>query len=1008
MTGKSREIVEALNERKIAICCVQETRWRSEGTRRLGDQLKGYKFYWKGQADGQGGVGILLTTELAKDVIEVKRLSARVILVKLLVANGTLSVVSAYAPQTGRPEEEKAEFWRTLEGAMAGATRKDRIMIAGDFNGHVGEQVMGFPETHGGRGVGERNREGERLLEFAEAMNMVVVNTWFDKPQHRLVTYESGDAKTQVDYILLDRGERKHIRDIGVIKSIECVRQHYLLVMKWTLKPLVQQPVIRTQKVRTWKLRDAAIRTQFSKIVEREARKHKRSKYTSVDAVWQQFKMAIMAAAEKVCGISKGSCRERKPWIWNNAVQQAVKAKRQRFQEWYKNKTKANRWKYLQARTMAKDEVRKAIASNAKSVAEKLETMGKHARIFGEVRRIIGDRVDVGKTRQIKNSEGKILSDGSEMVNAWTQYMEKVLNDGHVNAPDAITADLVRGPELPISVDETRTALTQMKTGKAAGGSGITTEMLKAFGEGGLTWLTDIFNRTWQEGNMPEDWKVGIIIPVYKGKGDPLECSSYRPIKLLEHAMKVLEKVIENRLRKLVDIDEMQRGFMPGRCTTDAIFTLRTMIEKHLEKNKELWAAFVDLEKAYDSVPREAIWWALRKQGVNEQLVKAVQVLYKDSKSAVRIMTNAGAKVGQHFEVSAGVHQGSVLSPLLFICVMEEATKLIRKGAPWEMLFADDLAITAEDQGELEQQLEKWKESFEAIGLRVNVAKTKVARFARNAEAVTKPQGKSPCGVCGKGVGANSILCGTCKKWVHGRKCSGLKGALAKVKDFKCKTCTEGPKQQEQMQVGEATFEKVEEFCYLGHVLETKGGVQGAVRARIRSAWANWRKVAPVLSRREVSHKLRGWLYKTTVRSALLYSAETWPVRKEEVEKLERTEMRMLRWMTGRKEALTRGSESIRKTFGLDTIESALRKCRLRWLGHVYRRESTSVIQACEKVLVAGKRPVGRPPITWRALVREDMKLLGLTEERAADRRGWRSAISVDPANPARCGKRGR
>jgi len=132
----------------------------------------------------------------------------------------------------------------------------------------------------------------------------------------------------------------------------------------------------------------------------------------------------------------------------------------------------------------------------------------------------------------------------------------------------------------------------------------MTTEMLKALGEEGLRWLTEMFNQTWEEGKMPEDWRVGIITPVYKGKGDPQECSSYRPIKLLEHAMKLMEKVIERRLRGIVNIDEMQRGFMPGRCTTDAIFAMRTLIEKHLEKNKELWAAFVDLEKAYDRVPR--------------------------------------------------------------------------------------------------------------------------------------------------------------------------------------------------------------------------------------------------------------------------------------------------------------------------------------------------------------------------------------------------------------------
>jgi len=191
--------------------------------------------------------------------------------------------------------------------------------------------------------------------------------------------------------------------------------------MKWELKPLKQQLTTRTQKVRGWKLRNETTRVEFSELVEREARRQKQRTEPSAETKWQQFKETIMTAAKRVCGVSKGSCRERKTWIWNNEVKQAVTAKAQQFQNWYKTKTRADRERYMQART----EVRKAIASNARGVAERLEAMGKQARIFGEVRRIIGDRTDIGKTRLIKNSQGKILTNENEMMKAWTQYMEK-------------------------------------------------------------------------------------------------------------------------------------------------------------------------------------------------------------------------------------------------------------------------------------------------------------------------------------------------------------------------------------------------------------------------------------------------------------------------------------------------------------------------------------------------------------------------------------------------------
>ena len=124
-----------------------------------------------------------------------------------------------------------------------------------------------------------------------------------------------------------------------------------------------------------------------------------------------------------------------------------------------------------------------------------------------------------------------------------------------------------------------------------------------------------------------------MVLPIYKGKGDPMECGFYRGIKLLEHAMKVEEKIFEHRIRQ--QIDDMQFGFMKGKGTTDAIFVARQMQENFRVKGKKLYFGFVDLEKAFDRVPREVISWAMRKLGVEEWLVSAVMSMYAGAKTVV-------------------------------------------------------------------------------------------------------------------------------------------------------------------------------------------------------------------------------------------------------------------------------------------------------------------------------------------------------------------------------------
>ena len=132
------------------------------------------------------------------------------------------------------------------------------------------------------------------------------------------------------------------------------------------------------------------------------------------------------------------------------------------------------------------------------------------------------------------------------------------------------------------------------------------------------------------------------------------------------------------------------------------MFCLRVLQEKMREHQKDLHMVFVDLEKAYDTVPRDLIWYCLRKLGVPETYVSAIKDMYKDCKTSV--VTSVGET--DEIEIEVGLHQGSALNPFLFILILDVITEEIQEDTPWTMLFADDLVLCNETRERMEERLE--------------------------------------------------------------------------------------------------------------------------------------------------------------------------------------------------------------------------------------------------------------------------------------------------------------
>ncbi|KAK3507128.1 hypothetical protein QTP70_007960 [Hemibagrus guttatus] len=529
------------------------------------------------------------------------------------------------------------------------------------------------------------------------------------------------------------------------------------------------------------------------------------------------------------------------------------------------DRTEENRQEYKELQRRVKREVSKAKQKAYDELYTRLDTREGEKDLYRLARQKDRDGKDVQQVRVIKDRDGRVLTSEESVQRRWKEYFEELMNEENEREKRVEGVNSVEQKVDKIRKDEVRKALKRMKSGKAVGPDDIPVEVWKCLGEAAVEFLASLFNRVLESERMPEEWRRSVLVPIFKNKGDVQSCSNYRGIKLMSHTMKLWERVVEARLRKVVEICEQQYGFMPRKSTTDAIFALRILMEKYRDGQRELHCVFVDLEKAYDRVPREELWYCMRKSGVAEKYVRVVQDMYERSRTVVR------CAVGQteEFKVEVGLHQGSALSPFLFAIVMDQLSEEVRQESPWTMMFADDIVICSESREQVEENLERWRFALERRGMKVSRSKTE-------------------------------YMC------VNEREGSGtvrLQGEEVK---------------------------KVQEFKYLGSTVQSNGECGKEVKKRVQAGWNGWRKVS----------RIKGKVYRTVVRPAMLYGLETVSLRKRQESELEVAELKMLRFSMGVTRLDRIRNEYIRGTAHVGRLGDKVREARLRWFGHVQRRES--------------------------------------------------------------------
>ena len=301
--------------------------------------------------------------------------------------------------------------------------------------------------------------------------------------------------------------------------------------------------------------------------------------------------------------------------------------------------------------------------------------------------------------------------------------------------------------------------------------------------------------------------------------------------------------------------------------------------------------------------------------------------------------------------------------------------------------------LMSESLEDLRKRFQRWRRALEGKGLKVNVGKTKM--MVNGTEGEITSSKIDPCGICGKRVGSNAVCCTQCMRWIHGRCTKMKKVTCSSARDFVCRRCTDvGDGTEEPVEVLCDEVETVKGFCLLGDKLNASGGCETVVTSRVRIGWIKFRECGEVLRGRRFSLRMKGMVYQSCVRSAMLYGSETWCLRESEMAILRRTERAMVRSMCGVKLVDRKNAEELMEMLGLKkTLDRMAKANGVRRYGHVIRREDDNVLKKAMMMEVNGQRKRGRPKMTWKRQVEESVKKVGFKIEEAADRTRWRKKV---------------
>ena len=952
LKDKEEEIIEMMKARRLDILGLCETRCKNSGQRRLHED---YKIIYSGVDDGRHGVAFMLTPQIAETVDSIDHKSERILGITLKLRDQKISVIQIYAPQQGRSIEEKEEFYNSLQEVYEGMKYQENVIVVGDMNGHVGQDRTGVENVIGDFSIGNKNPEGERIIDFCVLNGLAIMNTYYKhKESHKWTWYRWNEQqqnyteKSMIDLFLTNK--KNLFRDVRTIPSVSFDSDHRMVIAKLkTGKPKVRSK----RKQKRFKLENLKnednVHILKEKIKQQKPREQEMIEM-DVEEQWNRMKKVVYESAEEAIGIKiKYATKKKNTAWWTTDVKNAVKEKAKAFRKWMKTRRQDDRQEYVEKRNSAETIKRRAKNEVWIKIGQELEEdiQGKKKLLYSMAKNYRKGNTESVYT--IRNNAGTdLLTEPNEIASRWKEYFEELLNVGTEEEweLDRLEIQEIEDEQVherlnEISIEEVEHALKEMKNGKAPGDDELPIEIFMAAGVEGMHWLKIILNTAWRQEKVPADWQKAIVCPIYK-KGEKSNCANYRGISLLSHVGKVYERIVEARLRWIVEhkLGNWQHGFRPNRSTMDLVFTLKIILEKSWEWNKKQYVGFIDLEKAFDRIDRNNLWRVLqyREYSINKKLIRVIMSIYENTQSRVK---NREIE-SEWFNIRTGVRQGGVLSPLLFIIYMDRCMREICMNEDKEitLAYADDVAVVTGNKEDLQAAMTKWNDIMERMGMKISKQKTEVMEISR-------------------------------------------------VKDG-CNIYIEN-----------IQLKQTASFNYLGVLFDEENKHQTEITNRLNKYNGNVNALYPILKDKNVPSKAKVIIYTKVLRPILIYGAETWSLTKKSESRVQAAEMRVLRMILGVTRRDRIRNDVIRERLNITSVLKIIEKSKLRWYGHVKRMEENRYPRKYLDWIPQGRRPVGRPRKRWIQGIEDAVQKRGRSleeinqQEEYQDRLLWRRFVEA-------------